>query len=290
MEDVLFLVIGLCGLTMIAAFVLFLTRKPAGGGGDGGVAGEGQEPRAHREHDDDEDIAALGFVLTDKEYDEVCALKEGGKKRKKLLAKFAKKHARARRRQEELEVNEQRRTKLSAYEERQAQREKEREEEEARREAAAAKAKAEEEAALQEQYDEWSGSFETTEQGAENEGEDTDSKLSAFVERIEQKKVVLLSDLSIEFGLSSQAAVDRVKQLEEEGTITGVIDDRGKFIYVSSDELKKIADMVRRRGRISVSELVREINSIVDLNPGKDDNDDNVEDGGDDGSKEALEN
>ena len=185
-------------------------------------------------------------------------------------------------------MNEQQRTKLSAYEERQAQREKEREEEEARREAAAAKAKAEEEAALQEQYDEWSGSFETTEQGAENEGEDTDSKLSAFVERIEQKKVVLLSDLSIEFGLSSQAAVDRVKQLEEEGTITGVIDDRGKFIYVSADELKKIADMVRRRGDLSVSELVREINSIVDLNPGKDDNDDNVEDGGDDGSKKLL--
>ena len=64
--------------------------EAGGGGGDGGVAGEGQEPRAHREHDDDEDIAALGFVLTDKEYDEVCALKEGGKKRKKLLAKFAK--------------------------------------------------------------------------------------------------------------------------------------------------------------------------------------------------------
>lgn len=289
MEDILFLVIGLCGLTMIAAFVLFLTRKPEGASGDGGAAGEGQEPRAHREHDDDEDIAALGFVLTDEEYDEVCALKEGGKKRKKLLAKLAKKHARARRRQEELEVNEQRRTKLSAYEERQAKREKEREEEEARREAAAAKAKAEEEAALQEQYDEWSGSFETTEQGAENEGEGTDSKLSAFVERIEQKKVVLLSDLSIEFGLSSQAAVDRVKQLEEEGTITGVIDDRGKFIYVSADELKKIADMVRRRGRISVSELVREINSIVDLNPGKDDNDEIAEDGDNEGRKEALE-
>ena len=156
----------------------------------------------------------------------------------------------------------------------------EREEEEARREAAAAKAKAEEEAALQEQFDEWSGSFETTEQGAENEGGDTDSKLSAFVARIEQKKVVLLSDLSIEFGLSSQAAVDRVKQLEEDGTITGVIDDRGKFIYVSTDELKRIADMVRRRGRISVSELGREINSIVDLNPGED------EDGGEDGENE----
>ena len=95
--------------------------------------------------------------------------------------------------------------------------------------------------------------------------------------RIEQKKVVLLSDLSIEFGLSSQAAVDRVKQLEEDGTITGVIDDRGKFIYVSTVELKRIADMVRRRGRISVSELGREINSIVDLNPGVDDDDDDDE-------------
>ena len=74
--------------------------------------------------------------------------------------------------------------------------------------------------------------------------------------------------------------MDRVKQLEEDGTITGVIDDRGKFIYVSTDELKRIADMVRRRGRISVSELGREINSIVDLNPGED------EDGGEDGENE----
>jgi hypothetical protein len=284
MEDMLFLVIGLCGLSLIAAAVLFLTRKAPsgaawrGGGGDDQAAGAAA--RAHREHDDDEDIAALGLDLTDAEYDEVCALKEGGKKRKKLLAKIAKKRVRAGRRQEELAANEQRRTKLSAYDEKQRAREQEREEEEARREAAAAKAKAEEEAALQEQFDEWSGSFETTEQGAENEGGDTDSKLSAFVARIEQKKVVLLSDLSIEFGLSSQAAVDRVKQLEEDGTITGVIDDRGKFIYVSTDELKRIADMVRRRGRISVSELGREINSIVDLNPGED------EDGGEDGENE----
>ena len=278
MEGLIFLVIGLCGLSMIAAAVLFLTRKRTGDVADGsGGEQEGGAGRSQREHDDDEDIAALGFDLTDKEYDEVCALKEGGKKRKKLLVKIAKKHARAGRRQEELAANEQRRNKLSAYEEKQQQREREREEEEARREAAAAAAKAEEEAALQEQFDEWSGSFETTEQGAENEGGDTDSKLSAFVARIEQKKVVLLSDLSIEFGLSSQAAVDRVKQLEEDGTITGVIDDRGKFIYVSTVELKRIADMVRRRGRISVSELGREINSIVDLNPGVDDDDDDEE-------------
>lgn len=281
MQELVFLIVGFLGLSMIAAALLFLTRKPAGGNAEGadgeGAQGQGGTRTANREHDDDEDIAEIGFDLTDEEYNEVCKHKVGSKKRKKILQKIQKKRHRQAQRQEELEANENRRKKMSASQKRYAEREKQREEEEARREAAKAKAEAEAEVALQEEFDEWAGSFETTEQGAENNGDAEDSKLSAFISRIEKKKVVLLSDLSIEFGLSSQLAVDRVKQLEEEGTITGVIDDRGKFIYVSSDELEKIADLVKSRGRISVSELVREINTIVDLNAGEDDEDEDLE-------------
>ena len=45
--------------------------------------------------------------------------------------------------------------------------------------------------------------------------------------------MVLLEDLAAQFHLKTQEAIDRVTQLQEDGLLTGVIDDRGKFIYIS---------------------------------------------------------
>lgn len=47
----------------------------------------------------------------------------------------------------------------------------------------------------------------------------------------------------------------------------GVIDDRGKFIYITPEELNAVADFIRQRGRVSIAELARASNTLINLNP-----------------------
>ena len=71
--------------------------------------------------------------------------------------------------------------------------------------------------------------------------------------------------LAIEFGLPAAQCVARVHSLEEMGQITGVIDDRGKFIYISPDELAAVAKFVKRKGRVSIANLAIESNKLINL-------------------------
>ena len=49
--------------------------------------------------------------------------------------------------------------------------------------------------------------------------------------------------------------------------LAGVIDDRGKFIYIPSSELEAVATFIRRRGRVSLADLVENSNSLISLTP-----------------------
>ena len=55
--------------------------------------------------------------------------------------------------------------------------------------------------------------------------------------------------------------------LQEEGTLTGVVDDRGKFIYISNEELESVAKFIRQRGRVSIAELAESSNKLINLAP-----------------------
>jgi len=79
--------------------------------------------------------------------------------------------------------------------------------------------------------------------------------------------VVLLEDLAAHFKMKTQEAIDRVTQMQEDGLLTGVIDDRGKFIYVSQTELDDVAKFIRQRGRVSIAELAESSNQLINLQP-----------------------
>jgi hypothetical protein len=49
--------------------------------------------------------------------------------------------------------------------------------------------------------------------------------------------------------------------------LLGVVDDRGKFIYISPDELEDVAKFVKQRGRVSIAELAESSNKLINLNP-----------------------
>lgn len=47
-----------------------------------------------------------------------------------------------------------------------------------------------------------------------------------------------MDELASHFGLSSEEVVNRLETFIDEKLITGVFDDRGKFVYVTDEELQ----------------------------------------------------
>lgn len=76
-----------------------------------------------------------------------------------------------------------------------------------------------------------------------------------------------MEDIAVQFKLKTQAAIDRIVELQKEGRLSGVIDDRGKFIYISEEELKAVAKFIRQRGRVSITELAENSSSLINLTP-----------------------
>lgn len=81
--------------------------------------------------------------------------------------------------------------------------------------------------------------------------------------------MVVLEDLALHFRLKTQAVIDRITDLKKDEILTGVIDDRGKFIYISQKELDAVAKFIRQRGRVSISELAEHSNNLISLEPAK---------------------
>lgn len=53
--------------------------------------------------------------------------------------------------------------------------------------------------------------------------------------------------------------------LEASGQLTGLLDDRGKYIYVSPEEMEAVAAFIKQRGRISIAELADQSGRLIDL-------------------------
>ena len=44
-----------------------------------------------------------------------------------------------------------------------------------------------------------------------------------------------------------------------------MIDDRGKFIYISQEELEAVARFIRQQGRLSIQDLAASSNRLIKL-------------------------
>lgn len=82
---------------------------------------------------------------------------------------------------------------------------------------------------------------------------------------IQTHKVVLLEDLAAEFNLATRDAIQRVEALQASNRLTGIVDDRGKFIYITDEEMDKVAKFIQRRGRLGIAELAKECNKLIRL-------------------------
>ena len=91
--------------------------------------------------------------------------------------------------------------------------------------------------------------------------------LVRFIKHVMDNKVVQLDELGGEFSLRVHEIIARVGALEAMGYLSGVTDDRGKFIYVSKDELQAVAKFIGRKGRVRIAALAQESNKLIDLQP-----------------------
>lgn len=189
--------------------------------------------------------------------------KMGAKKRAKLEQKEQKRLMR----EQELRLREEKKAKEAKLEEERKKQE-EREAEEERKQAEAERlAREEQERKEHEEYLKMKAAFSVEEEGFEEGEEEKENLLADFIKYIQDNKVVVLEDLATEFKLKTQQAIERIQELQANGTITGVIDDRGKFIYISEDELKSVAKFIRQRGRVSIAELAESSNNLINLTP-----------------------
>lgn len=204
-------------------------------------------------------------MAADEEPDtEMFDAKIGAKKRAKMEAKAEKK---AQREAEEQVRQDRKKRDQQAEEERKKMEEKERAEEK-RVEEEEKKAREEKERKEYEEYLKMKEAFSVEEEGyEEGEAGDEQNLLQEFVTYIKNQKVVLIEDLAARFKLKTQAAIDRIKDLQNDNILSGVIDDRGKFIYVSQEEMEAVAKFIKQRGRVSIQELAENSNQLINLTP-----------------------
>ncbi|XP_057766499.1 DDRGK domain-containing protein 1 [Salvia miltiorrhiza] len=194
---------------------------------------------------------------------------DGNYRAKASTKKEKKRQEREAQRQAEDAARDSRRTKQDHYDEMRRRKDEEREAHERmlEEEAKARKAKEEEAAALE--FEKWKGAFSVDAEGTtENEVQDgSQGLLFDFVEYIKKHKCVPLEDIAAEFKLRTQDCINRINSLETMGRLSGVMDDRGKYIYISLEEMKAVADYIRREGRVSISHLASKSNQFIDLEP-----------------------
>ncbi|KAF7207040.1 transcript variant X2 [Nothobranchius furzeri] len=215
-----------------------------------------QRPEQDEEPGEDEEVEQQNIQPT---------AKVGAKKLKKQEEKEARK---AQREAEREEREERKRMQELREQERRQEEEKERLQEQ-KQEEEERRTKEEQERREEEEYLKLKSSFVIEEQGEEEQLSEDQSRnlLQDFIQYIESSKVVLLEDLASHFGMRTQDAISRLQDLLAEGTLTGVIDDRGKFIFITPEELDSVAQFVRQRGRVSITELAQASNSLINLIP-----------------------
>lgn len=229
---------------------------------------------APQDNEDDQVVVGTNFeydengelIVTDDVQDREELRKKVGTKK---LAKIEEKAEKRRRNEEMLKEREERKAKEEEEYENRKKQEEEEERLEKEREEEERLAKEEQERIEHEEYLKLKEAFSIEEEGQEQAQTEEESQnlLIEFVEFIKKNKVVVLEDLAAEFKLKTQDIIDRVNLVQEIGMITGVMDDRGKFIYISEEELNKVKRFIEVRGRVNISELAKSSNELINLSP-----------------------
>ncbi|CAE7264181.1 unnamed protein product [Symbiodinium necroappetens] len=183
--------------------------------------------------------------------------------KKANAAKEQKKQERRAQQQAEREAYQQKQDKKDKY----AQKQQAREAERLRRDAEDEQARKEKEKREKEELDKWKEMFAVEYEGEDDAATAGESALEQFIEYVKLRKVVNLEDLAAEFRMRTVTAINRLEELEKMGRLSGIFDDRGKYIYITAEEMGEVAAWLKRKGRVNRAELVAGCNKLIRLDP-----------------------
>eukprot|EP00933_Yihiella_yeosuensis_P030114 TRINITY_DN23791_c0_g1_i1.p1 TRINITY_DN23791_c0_g1~~TRINITY_DN23791_c0_g1_i1.p1 ORF type:complete len:300 (+),score=121.55 TRINITY_DN23791_c0_g1_i1:90-989(+) len=123
----------------------------------------------------------------------------------------------------------------------------------------------------QEEFEQWKTMFAVDASGEAEGSGGSENAVEQFIDYVKVRKVVNLEDLAAEFRMRTSSVINRLESLQKLDRISGIFDDRGKYIYITAEEQAAVADWLQKRGRINRSDLVAACNRIVRLNPTEED-------------------
>ena len=91
--------------------------------------------------------------------------------------------------------------------------------------------------------------------------------ISEMIAWITRRKVVNLEDVAAEFHMTTTDVIQRIEQLESEGRLTGITDDRGKYIHITEQEFESVTQYILTKGRVNRQELLGECNKLIRMEP-----------------------
>ncbi len=186
---------------------------------------------------------------------------------KKEQAKMLKKQEKAEQREQIRQMLEAKKLKEKEKEREMLIKEKLKEEEKKKLEETLQKVKEEQQKKEDEIYNQWRDMIKIGEEGEGRRDFSDENVINEFLNYIKIRKVVSLEDLSGVFKISPNELVEKLNQFENEGRILGIIDDRGKYIYVTEKEMNMIENLFMKRGRINKGDLIKECNKIIKFEP-----------------------
>lgn len=114
-------------------------------------------------------------------------------------------------------------------------------------------------------YQEWSQSIAVTDVGHEVLAPTQEEALNEkLIDQIQCDKVVELAEVAATLGIRTRECIDRVRKLESSGRLTGVFDDRGKFIHISDTEMQRFAAFIQDHGRVRLEDLAAQSPLLMD--------------------------
>ena len=130
------------------------------------------------------------------------------------------------------------------------------------------KDKLEKEKKEQEEYEKWKEFLTLEDSGTKLEEEkDEENLLEKFLSFIKLRKTVNIEDIAMRFDLSNKACIERINSLIESNMLKGVIDDRGKFLFIEDKEVEDLLSCISKKGHFTRGDLIESFSDIIRLGP-----------------------
>jgi hypothetical protein len=82
---------------------------------------------------------------------------------------------------------------------------------------------------------------------------------------LKKNKLVLLEDLSHKFKLPIKDLVEKIKGLETAGQVSGIFDERGKYLVIEEQEWNAIRNYISARGRVKKTDIMTECARLIKI-------------------------